>query len=78
MIIGKDNFIWKKVAQDDAEMILHEGIFDLYEVNVENEYESLITEIEELNNVFDFSDNEVCIEVGFIEVKPKIIHKLTD
>ena len=69
MIIGKDNFVWKILDNDQARECYLGGIFDVYEVDVENEHESMIETLEELHEVLD-GEHYVCIEVGFITVKP--------
>ena len=72
MLIDKDNFIWKKLQPGEARDILHSGLFEIYEVNVDGGTEHLIETLHELNRLLDYEYNPVCIMVGQISLTVKI------
>lgn len=62
------SFIWKTVSNEQAEMILEENIFDLYELR-EDDSESLVDTLESYN---ELPNNAVlAIEVGFVDISIK-------
>jgi replicative DNA helicase len=64
-ITTEDNFIWKLVTQEQAEIIFASELFDLYELR-DDDSESLIETFDEIKAIFENGDS-VGIEVGFIK-----------
>jgi len=60
----KDNFIWKLVTQEQAEIIFASELFDLYELR-DDDSESMIETFDEIKAIFENGDS-VGIEVGHI------------
>ena len=64
MKITKDNFVWKLVNEEQAEIIFSLEIFDLYELH-DDDSEHLIENYDEIRSTFA-NGIKVGIEVGFI------------
>lgn len=66
LIVFSDGFVWKKIIQRKAYKIwvsAENEDFELYKVRVDDESESLIESLEDLQDAFK-QDHHVCIEVG--------------
>lgn len=68
-ITKEDKFIWKIVNPTQARVIFDTAIFNLYELH-DNDAESLITSLEELEKVVDYG-GLIGIEVGLLNKKEK-------
>jgi len=62
MLITEDNFVWKKINSEQATKIFEKELFDIYIVD-ENEVDSLVTELEEIERC----DGFLYIEVGHLK-----------
>lgn len=65
MKITKDNFIWKIVGQEEAEIIFTTNLFCLYLLH-DDESESLIETFDEIKSIAENGD-KIGIEVGFLK-----------
>ena len=68
--ITSDGMIWLQVLTLESALdILLNNLFELYEVNFSNETERLLTETDELEEIFlrESSDSIICIPVGKME-----------
>lgn len=66
LIIFSDGFVWKRLSNEKAYKIwvsAENEDFELYKVRVDDEYESLIENLEDLQDAFK-QGHYVCIEVG--------------
>jgi hypothetical protein len=65
MKVTQDNFVWKLVTEEQAEIIFSLEIFDLYAIYYDDS-ESLIENYDEIRSTFA-KGIKVGIEVGFIK-----------
>lgn len=66
LIVFSDGFVWKRLSNEKAYKIwvsAENEDFELYKVRVDDESESLIESLEDLQDAFK-QDHHVCIEVG--------------
>ena len=63
--VTRDNFVWRLITQEQAEIIHCMKLFDLYELR-DDESESLIETFDEIKAIFE-NGNSVGIEVGFVK-----------
>lgn len=93
LIVFSDGFVWKRLSNEKAYRIwvtVDNEEFELYKVRVEDESESLIENLEDINDAFK-QGHYVCIEVGKLpynmafgyirnlqEISSQAISRLTD
>lgn len=71
LIVFSDGFVWKRLSNEKAYKIwvsAENEDFELYKVRVDDESESLIESLEDLQDAFK-QGHHVCIEVGKITLE---------
>lgn len=70
--ITKDGFIWKMLTSEEAKAIFNIGLFELYEVNTEDDSETLIETFDDL--ILAMKGGSIGIEVGSIGDSNSVIN----